>query len=419
VRLLAAGPIAIAALICCSISSAFAQSVSHNGVRPVGAGAFPLSFTHASAWFGHRADHVEKDLTVLFFFQGKPGWVNQKTDFNWKVNQSPASIEMQVGTVAIRAKYWPETDEVEIQGKKYERSNSNVFLVAGVDEAKPVVTALGTHDLTFDPNDIPPVILLKRDADVWAAVTGHTLGDHPTRQAPSASDEVLGWDKKGLRLLNTEVPEEEHRGCELFRQAAQKGYAPSQYRLGFCYQSGRGVDQSFSEANQWYEKAALQGFVDAEYKLAHSYRTGRGFQIDLPAALGWYKKAAGAGDRDALYNLGWMYATGQGTKVDQQEAYRWFLQSAERGEAGAQFEVARRLEEGEGIGKESVLSYSWMLVLQFQQAKFQPEDWKKVQTLTMGVERQLDGAAKLRALEQSRMWMSAIADAEMVSYSQQ
>jgi TPR repeat protein len=114
-----------------------------------------------------------------------------------------------------------------------------------------------------------------------------------------------------------------------------------------------------------------------------------------------------------------MYATGQGTKVDQQEAYRWFLQSAERGEAGAQFEVARRLEEGEGIGKESVLSYSWMLVLQFQQAKFQPEDWKKVQTLTMGVERQLDGAAKLRALEQSRMWMSAIADAEMVSYSQQ
>jgi TPR repeat protein len=142
-------------------------------------------------------------------------------------------------------------------------------------------------------------------------------------------------------------------------------------------------------------------------------------QIDLAAALAWYKRAAGAGDREALHNVGWMYATGQGVKANQQEAYRWFLQAAQRGETADQFETARRLEEGEGVNKDLTLSYSWLLVLQAQQANFQPDDWGQVQSTLQTIERQLDGAAKFQAEQQSLKWMSAIAQNEMDAYSRQ
>jgi hypothetical protein len=355
----------------------------------------------------------------MVYFQGSPGWPNQKTNFDWQVNHDPANINMMVGTVPARVKYWMETDEVELQGKRYKRSNSNVFLVSRIDEAAPVVVPLGIHDLAFKPDDIPPVILLRRDADVWAALSGHSANEHPSRQSSSVPEEILGWDREGVRLLNTQVPDDERKGCELLRRAATKGYAPSQYRLGYCYQSGRGVAQSFPEANQWYEKAALQGYMDAQYKLAYSYQTGRGVQIDLPTALKWYKKAAEVGDRDALYNVGMMYATGQGLKADQQEAYGWFLRSAEHGEVAAEIEVVRRLKEGEGVSKDLVLAYSWLLVLQAQHPKVNPEVQNRMQAIATGVEDQLDAPAKLRAQTQSREWMAAISVAEMDRYSRQ
>ena len=417
-RIFLVGRIAILALVCCVTRLAFAQP-AEMGIRAIGAGAFPLSFTHASAWFAHSANESEKVLIVLFFFQGSAGWLNQKTDFKWQVTGSPASIDMFVGKVPVRAKYWPVTDEVEIEGSKYKRSSSNVFLVTGIDGAKPTVMPLGIHDLTFKGDAIPPVTLLKRDADVWSAVTGHPPSDHPTRQKPTVPEEIVTWDVEGLRLLLTEKPEEEKKGCELFRRAALKGYAPSQYRLGYCYESGRGAEQSFSTANDWYEKAALQGFVDAQYKLGHSYRTGRGVQIDLPTALRWYKKAAEAGDSDALQNVGWMYATGQGVKADPQEAYRSFMQAAQRGDVGAQLEVARRLKDGDGIGKDLILSYSWLLVLQTQQANFQPDEWAQVQTMLTTVEGQLDSGARQVSQEPSHKWMAVIAANEMDAYSKQ
>src|ERR1035441_3080473 len=229
----------------------------------------------------------------------------------------------------------------------------------------------------------------------------------------------MAWQKDGLKLLASESAADQRKGCDLFRRAAEQGYAPSQYDLGYCYESGKGVEQSYPTANQWYEKAANQGHVDAQYKLGHSYRTGRGEKIDLPTALAWYKKAGESGDADGLNNVGWMYSTGQGTPVDQAEAYLWFLKAAQHGNAGSQFDVARRLKEGDGIGKDLSLAYSWLLVLKAQKSKFLPDSWTQVQTVITSVEGLLDAAAKSHAIEQSKMWMGLISSAEMESYAKQ
>jgi hypothetical protein len=400
------------------LSFASSSQAAAPGPHPVGAGAYPLSFTDASAWFAHQSNETSKVVTVLFYFQGRPGWLSGNTDFKWQINGTPATIDMTVGNVPIDVKYWQDSDEVEVLGKRYSRSTDNVFFISQIDSGKPTVSALGTHDLTFKPDDIPSVALLRRDPDVWASVTGHPRSDHPLAKV-MASDQLCEWDKEGLRLLESGETDQERKGCELLRRAAEKGYAPAQYRLGYCYESGKGVEQSFATANQWYSKAGEQGYVDAEYKLGHSYRTGRGTSIDLATALSWYKKAASSGDRDALHNVGWMYATGQGTKTDQAEAYRWFLDAAKHGEPGSQFEVARRLNEGDGVPKDPTAAYSWLLVLKAQQSSFQPEDWKQIQTMMTSIEGQLDAAAKKSATEQARTWMGIIAKSDMERYSNQ
>src|SRR5579859_5979071 len=121
----------------CFLSLAALPQAHGERLRSIGAGAHPLSFTDASAWFAHQANQNSKVLTVLFYFQGSPGWLTEKTEFNWQINQNPATIDMTVGTVPIHLKYWQDTDEVEVLGKKYSRSASNVFLIARIDSRTP------------------------------------------------------------------------------------------------------------------------------------------------------------------------------------------------------------------------------------------------------------------------------------------
>lgn len=408
----------IVVLACFLVPKALPQAVQ-SWPRPMGAGAFPISFTHASAWFAHRADANQKLVTMLIYFQGSAGWNSQRTDFKWEVNGNPAKIEMSVGKIEIRVKYWPNTGDLEVQGSKYSLSSSNVFVVEGIDSPQSRVKPLGIRDLSFAADDIPALALLRRDPDVWAAVSGRSPGEHSKSHSSNAPEKVVAWDTEGLRLLLTGNPEAERQACELFRRAALEGYAGSQYRLGYCYETGRGEDQSFSIANEWYEKAAKQGHVDAQYKLGHSYRVGRGVPIDLAAALQWYKKAAENGDRDALHNIGWMYATGQGVRANADEAYRWFLEAAKRGETGAQFEVARRLSDGDGVKEDLIGSYAWLLVLRAQESNFAPADWEQIKVAIKSAESKLDKAATAKAEEQAHDLFTTVAKNEMESLARQ
>ncbi|HZR31738.1 MAG TPA: tetratricopeptide repeat protein [Terriglobales bacterium] len=408
----------IVALACFLVPAALAQS-AQSWPRPMGAGAFPISFTHASAWFAHRADDNQKLITMLVYFEGRAGWNSQRTDFKWELNGNTAKIQMSLGGEEILLKYWPNNGDVEVQGSKYSLSRTNVFLVEDIDSPHPRVRPLGIHDLSFAAEDIPALVLLKRDPDVWAAVSGRSPAEHWKNRISNTPERIVAWDTEGLRLLLTGKPESERQACELFRRAALEGYAASQYRLGYCYEAGLGEDQSFSTANKWYDKAAHQGHVDAQYKLGHSYRVGRGVPIDLAAALQWYKKAAENGDREALHNLGWMYATGQGVRANAEEAYRWFLEAAKRGETGAQFEVARRLREGDGVKEDLICSYAWLLVLQTQESNLAPEDREQIDIAIKSVQSKVGKSAILQAEEQAHVLLTTIAKNEMESFARQ
>jgi TPR repeat protein len=145
---------------------------------------------------------------------------------------------------------------------------------------------------------------------------------------PHALHELgLAFEKEGIPSV---IPDLNY-ARELFTQAAQYGYAPSQFKLGLAYENGFlncPVDPRRSIA--WYSKAAEQGDVEAEFALSGWYLTGaEGVlpQSDSEAYL-WARKAADRGNAKAEYAVGYYTETGTGVRQNLEEAKRWYMRAA-------------------------------------------------------------------------------------------
>ena len=123
---------------------------------------------------------------------------------------------------------------------------------------------------------------------------------------------------------------------ELLRPLAALRIADAQYRLGFIFHMGKGVDQDYQKAAKWYYLAAEQGHAVAQNNLGWMFDIGKGVAQDYQEAVRWYRLAAEQGDAVAQNNLGWMYEEGKGVVQDYQEAARWYHLAAEQGHAVAQ-----------------------------------------------------------------------------------
>ena len=109
-----------------------------------------------------------------------------------------------------------------------------------------------------------------------------------------------------------------------YRKAAEQGYAPAQYKLGFMYEKDLGVIQDYPQAALWYRKAAEQGFTLAQFSMGIMYDIGQGVTQDYQQALLWYAKAAERGNTKAQNNLGFMYSQGKGVAQNYVAAHMWF-----------------------------------------------------------------------------------------------
>jgi len=64
-------------------------------------------------------------------------------------------------------------------------------------------------------------------------------------------------DESVREMVRVEM-EQAKRNADSHREAAERGDAESQYRLGDCYNDGMGVAQDYTNAMYWYRKAAEQ-----------------------------------------------------------------------------------------------------------------------------------------------------------------
>ena len=82
---------------------------------------------------------------------------------------------------------------------------------------------------------------------------------------------------------------------QLLDHAAEQGYAPAQYNLGWLDAKGQGVPHDVGQALQWFSQAADQGEPGAQHNLGMMYETGKGVPQDADAATMWYRRAAEQG----------------------------------------------------------------------------------------------------------------------------
>ena len=110
------------------------------------------------------------------------------------------------------------------------------------------------------------------------------------------------------------------KAFDLHMKAAQLGYAPAQYEVGYAYSLGFGVNQNAELAFKWYLEAAKQGHQAAFSNVGSCDQEGRGVAQDYAKARIWYQNAVSAGDSRAHMYLGELYEKGLGGSVDTKKA---------------------------------------------------------------------------------------------------
>jgi len=116
-------------------------------------------------------------------------------------------------------------------------------------------------------------------------------------------------------------------------QAAEKGQAVAQYRLGTLYERGQGVTVDGAKAVHWYGLAAAQGNRKAMHNLAVAYASGIGGKKNMAEAARWFAKAASFGLSDSQFNLAVLYERGDGVPQSLVDAYKWYSIAAATGDS--------------------------------------------------------------------------------------
>lgn len=208
------------------------------------------------------------------------------------------------------------------------------------------------------------VITSVMKADIETGIRAYNTGDYATahKEFSTAADAKT---PQGLHLLASlyyqghGVPKDLKRAVELFTEAAELGYRPSQANLGLMYHNGNGVERNIGKALEYYTAAGRQGDLQSAFNLGQIYRKGDGVPVDHEKAFAYYKFAALRGNRPAANELGLMFAQGQSVEMDYVEAYAWIRQSSDAKDPQAMKNLEQlkkllgaRLPEAEAKAKE-------------------------------------------------------------------
>ncbi|KAI7905157.1 uncharacterized protein BX663DRAFT_501920 [Cokeromyces recurvatus] len=146
---------------------------------------------------------------------------------------------------------------------------------------------------------------------------------------------------------NTSIISDSKYAIKLLHNAARLGYAPSQYKLGECYESGVHCSEDESQSIYWYALAAHQNYPEACLALSGWYLTGSIktdslMQSDQEAFVWAYKAAKlskGIQSKSLVaksyYTLGIYYENGIGVSKSLNIAHKWYRKAAQYGHTDA------------------------------------------------------------------------------------
>lgn len=106
----------------------------------------------------------------------------------------------------------------------------------------------------------------------------------------------------------------------------ENGNADAMCDLGALYYNGRGVEQSYEKAVEYYTMSAELGCEQAAENLGYCYYYGRSVDIDYKKAYHYFIKGALKGRPVSLCKIGDMYAKGYYVDKDEREAFMLYRQ---------------------------------------------------------------------------------------------
>lgn len=187
-----------------------------------------------------------------------------------------------------------------------------------------------------------------------------------------------------------------------FRKSAEQGNAQAQDNLGIIYENGYGTPKDDAQAAVWYRRAAEQGNGDAQLLLGAMYGTGEGLPQDYGQSVTWFRKAAEQGIAEAQYNLGLLYDNGKGVTKDEGQAALWYRKAAVQGHTDAQLYLGVMYGSGEGVTQDWAESYFWLdLAASGTPRAAKPEDVAKYRDDTGS---HLTKTVLLQTQERARKW---------------
>ena len=151
-------------------------------------------------------------------------------------------------------------------------------------------------------------------------------------------------------------------GAAVIAKLAREGNANAAFGIGYCYQTGKGVQASVVDAEKWYRIAAEAEHLGGRLALGMLVLSRSGVSTDMAdEGIAWIKKAADGGQVDAQLQLGRFYANGIGVAKDPQMGRAWLTMASGAGSAEAAFELGQIAEKGdegsEPDGKQALSHY--------------------------------------------------------------
>lgn len=181
--------------------------------------------------------------------------------------------------------------------------------------------------------------------------------------SPAASGEASGQTGAPTDALNAKIEVPASVSPKSLADAATSGDPQALFEIGARFTEGRaGVEVDTKQAAQWYELAAERGFAPAQYRLGSLYEKGNGVPRDMARAMALYKSAADAGNAGAMHNLAVLEASGAAGTADYKAAVDWFIKAADLGITDSQFNLAILYARGNGTPQNLEESYKWFAI---------------------------------------------------------
>ena len=172
---------------------------------------------------------------------------------------------------------------------------------------------------------------------------------------PIVAEESL-YDR-GKELIELK---EYQKALTAFELAAKAGNLDALTALGVMHIGGIGVNQDNIKGYNYIKKAADKSDPKAQYTLGALYYLGAGVEKDYKKAFKWLNLSSEQNYIDAKYNLGVMYEFGEGINQSYEKAYEYYLFAARRDNLESQIKLIEMYKNGIGTKKNLEKSSYWL-----------------------------------------------------------